>query len=183
MTRYKAEGTENVLNKAGVEISVVQIDDFSLQDPETGDYVYWYQMCPSQYLCLDEDKIKQEPTIENARFVAYDEQKPWEEAQITCTNESGNLASVHSEPELILLSYDIGNNWYYNYYWLGHNDINEEASFQWSDNTPFDYTFWRAGQPDNNQDNEDCGSFGFETPEMQDDDCTKELPFICKFLS
>eukprot|EP00057_Strongylocentrotus_purpuratus_P005127 XP_003730280.1 PREDICTED: echinoidin isoform X2 [Strongylocentrotus purpuratus] len=41
--------------------------------------------------------------------------------------------------------------------WLGMHDTSTEGHFQWTDGTPFDFTMWSPGQPDNWRSQEDCG--------------------------
>ena len=66
--------------------------------------------------------------------------------------------------------------------WLGGNDIEKEASWRWTDCTPWEFNFWGEGQPDNGMfGDEDCLAFHHnEFPyRWHDDDCFKEKSFVC----
>jgi len=41
-------------------------------------------------------------------------------------------------------------------YHIGANDLTNEGIFLWTDGTPFSYTHWASGQPDNALSSEDC---------------------------
>jgi hypothetical protein len=100
----------------------------------------------------------------------------WVEAEDSCIQSGGHLASIHSEEQHALLS-ALGDT---RGAWIGFHDRDVEAGctgqgnnpsdhdtgFIWADGTPTDYTRWNAGEPNdwaNNQancdgtGNEDCG--------------------------
>ncbi len=41
-------------------------------------------------------------------------------------------------------------------HWIGLNNMNEVGSYQWSDGTPMTFTNWRNGEPNNENDIENC---------------------------
>jgi len=74
------------------------------------------------------------------------EKKNWTDAEDFCQKEGGHLASVHSDAavDFVLrgmarLGLDIA--------WLGGNDIEVEGAWQWTDCTPWNFTFWASAQP------------------------------------
>ena len=82
------------------------------------------------------------------------EKKNWTDAEDFCQKEGGHLASVHSDAavDFVLqgmarLGLDIA--------WLGGNDIEQEGAWQWTDCTPWDFTFWARGEP-TGWEGEDC---------------------------
>ena len=40
--------------------------------------------------------------------------------------------------------------------WIGGTDKDKEGTWKWTDGSPFEFTWWRPGQPDNYMGNEDC---------------------------
>ena len=81
------------------------------------------------------------------------DKKNWTDAEDFCQKEGGHLASVHSNATnnfvlggMALKGLDI--------VWLGGNDIKGEGVWQWTDCTPWDFTFWAPGEPTGG--GEDC---------------------------
>ncbi|KAI6655606.1 hypothetical protein LOD99_2104 [Oopsacas minuta] len=76
----------------------------------------------------------------------------WAQTRDLCLEWGGDLATVRSEQESILLesigSVDC---------WIGINDIDNEGSFVWADGSTSSYRNWVPGQPNNARGNEDCG--------------------------
>ena len=40
--------------------------------------------------------------------------------------------------------------------WIGLNDIDNEGTFVWADGSGSTFRFWASGQPNDDQDNQDC---------------------------
>ena len=74
-------------------------------------------------------------------------------------------------------------------FWIGANDrdTNREGDWRWEDNTPFEYTKWAAGEPNNAYDREDCGAFGhqhsYPRQYWNDAHCPELKPFVCYDMS
>ncbi|XP_036384637.1 C-type mannose receptor 2 [Megalops cyprinoides] len=105
--------------------------------------------------------------------------KNWDDAQAYCINQNGNLASVHSQEEMSILTAHMTRS-----SWVGLNDKASEGNFVWSDGTPTDFLLWDNNQPDNWQGNEDCvqvrGVDHSNPGHFNDQFCTSTFPFICK---
>ena len=69
----------------------------------------------------------------------------WATARQNCVNLGGDLAVINSAGENAFLA----NGLLANSAWVGATDSNSEGSFQWVDNSPFSYTNWYIGQPNN----------------------------------
>ena len=57
------------------------------------------------------------------------------------------------------------------------------CEFEWSDYSPFDYTSWMEGEPNNWGEGEDCVTFTFTPGHTQfwnDDHCDKPFMFVCE---
>ncbi|KAG2466118.1 MRC1 protein, partial [Polypterus senegalus] len=68
-------------------------------------------------------------------------------------------------------------------YWIGLNDVASEGQWEWSDGSPYleEVQYWRPGQPDNWQDDEDCIEItGLDYGRWNDAFCTKSDQYICK---
>ena len=64
-------------------------------------------------------------------------------AEESCQALGGHLASIHSLEEhnfvTGMASSDI--------FWIGGVDVNNNGTWEWTDGSSFDYSNWRAGQP------------------------------------
>ncbi|XP_059214274.1 galactose-specific lectin nattectin-like [Centropristis striata] len=113
-------------------------------------------------------------------FIFYYTAKTWIEAEKTCLSVSGNLASVHSIEDHTFLHEHIrrvaGTN---RRTWIGGFDAVKEGMWQWSDGTPFDYTRWNKGQPNNNNNKEHCAEMNFSENYWNDLPCTYSYSFVC----
>jgi len=84
----------------------------------------------------------------------------WDSAQICCESENANLASITSEAinQYVLEGMRTRN---LSYIWIGGNDKDEEGTWKWVDGSPFEFTFWGFGEPNNFGGNEDCMVHGW----------------------
>ncbi len=110
----------------------------------------------------------------------------WTSAQSSCLGLSSNLVSIIDLAEQTIVgglagmvpgnAPDI---------WMGANDQVTEGAFLWVDATPFTYTNWRSGEPNDNGPNntgEDCMLIEGDNPAREWDDrsCAGLLPYICE---
>ena len=115
--------------------------------------------------------------------------KSWQKAEDHCReffthNSQGHLASIHSpeENDFLLQLWKTSlvphDEYLGHFVWLGFNDRAAEGTFSWSDGTRFAYKAWREGQPDNVDENQNCGCFW----EFAWDDffCDQTLPYLCR---
>merc|ERR1711953_452671 len=109
----------------------------------------------------------------------FSEEKTWENAKDQCVEEQANLVSLHSEEEH---QFVVGLNG--GFPWLGgRRDPGNGNNFVWSDGTPWDYTNWARGAPDNNKGNEDCAHMKKKVAERHkwnDRPCSHVRTFVCK---
>ena len=106
------------------------------------------------------------------------EAKTWEAAEAFCQQRNGHLASITSDAinRYVLegmKSRGLGRTW------IGGNDIDEEGTWKWTDGSPFEFTFWKSGEP-NNKGDEDCmelwvGNKG----RWNDKKCSAKGNFVC----
>ncbi|KAL6466274.1 hypothetical protein MHYP_G00264070 [Metynnis hypsauchen] len=103
--------------------------------------------------------------------------KTWEEAESTCVEYGGHLASVHSENEEAFINRLIFTQAGYDRpSWLGgYNSHMVPRRWFWTDGSPFDFSVWTPGEPD---------GFGHCLQTSYNggwDDflCNQNIPFVC----
>ncbi|XP_055969218.1 CD209 antigen-like protein C [Sorex fumeus] len=99
----------------------------------------------------------------------------WTSSDPVCQSMNARLVVVNSvSEEKFLQSWEVR---YEKRTWIGLSDHHEEASWQWVDGTPFQLSFWKPGEPNNDED-EDCVELWNDG--WNDDQCSKEKPWICE---
>lgn len=116
--------------------------------------------------------------------------KPWNQAQSTCENFGGHLASIQDieEDQFIAMfinnSRSIANDWSVNYTWIGATDQYKEGTWVWVTGQPIgadSYSNWRGGGPSNGHHgshDEDC--LDWSGGGWNDNDCATQLSFVCE---
>ncbi|XP_029108920.1 perlucin-like protein [Scleropages formosus] len=121
------------------------------------------------------------PYNERCYFFSVDT-KTWSDAQADCEGKGSNLMSILDIHERTWLRTQLGSN----IYWIGLNDIVSEGVWEWSDGSvyyPY-LSYWKSGQPDNWDDNEDCGQAqGESNGQWNDEPCNTRRRYICKRLN
>lgn len=69
----------------------------------------------------------------------------WGQGESDCINWGGHMASVHSDAERDFLTNLAG----CGPYWLGGHDAGHEGTWVWTDGSPWDYSAWAPGEPNN----------------------------------
>ncbi|XP_071511497.1 alpha-N-acetylgalactosamine-specific lectin-like [Diadema antillarum] len=115
-------------------------------------------------------------------YRVFGAKKTWSDASSYCRLDGGgNLVSIHSSSENDFV-FDFwrtstgGND---GYYWIGMNDIDNEAWYKWSDGSSVVYQNFYMGEPNNNG-NEDCVHVYPSVKQWNDWKCSQELSFVCK---
>ena len=101
----------------------------------------------------------------------------WTDAEAFCQSWSSgaHLASIHSAEEDQFVQDNFPGN-----IWLGGSDTTQEGSWVWSDGTPWDFSNWSSGQPDDNTSGQDCLHGNKWTHWWDDSYCEREDLFLCK---
>ena len=104
----------------------------------------------------------------------------WAGARAHCQGQgtNGDLASIpDQETNELVFSLLSGSG----VYWLGGTDAASEGVWQWADGTPWGYTNWRSGQPNDIENTENhlamVGSNGLWTDQPE----TKNIWFVCQY--
>ncbi|XP_051799768.1 type-2 ice-structuring protein-like [Acanthochromis polyacanthus] len=105
----------------------------------------------------------------------------WAQAEKNCQALGGNLASVHDYREHLKLQRVIRDATYsYRKTWIGGSDAQQENVFFWSDGTPFRYTSWCPGEPNNHLAPQHCIQMNFGNTKCWDDlQCSYRRPSVC----
>ncbi|XP_016398390.1 galactose-specific lectin nattectin-like [Sinocyclocheilus rhinocerous] len=113
----------------------------------------------------------------------FSQEVNWITAEKNCQSLDANLASVHSKIEHdFLLSLLPSSS---THCWFGTHDGEQEGQWLWTDGTPYDYTHWAPGQPDNTGEpiTENCGELNYKNNGWNDGSCLTPQGYVCaKYL-
>uniref|UniRef100_A0A3B4EJZ9 C-type lectin domain-containing protein n=2 Tax=Pygocentrus nattereri TaxID=42514 RepID=A0A3B4EJZ9_PYGNA len=109
----------------------------------------------------------------------------WTEAETECLKYGGNLASVRSLREHLLLQQLIKQaTGSFTRAWLGASDCVTEGTWLWSDGSKMSFQNWGPTQPSNYLGKENCLEINYgDTYQWNDDACNVRKPFVCEALS
>ena len=111
-------------------------------------------------------------------------------AEEFCRTKAGHLASFSSTEEETNSESNVFGPDYYNeyFFWIGlrQDDGGDDSGYFWSDDSPYEFAYFAAGQPDSHGGVDNCVidhwmssySYGWENK-----NCESELPFICEVLA
>ncbi|XP_020490222.1 hepatic lectin isoform X2 [Labrus bergylta] len=101
--------------------------------------------------------------------------KTWENSQQDCQQRGGHLAMPKTMTELEFVSR--GNA----YTWIGLSDKLQEDSWRWVDGSELeDWSFWKQGEPNNANYDEDCVEVAQNEAKWNDADCSAEFSWVCE---
>ncbi|XP_058864268.1 CD209 antigen-like protein B isoform X3 [Acipenser ruthenus] len=102
------------------------------------------------------------------------ENKVWKEARTFCQSQNSDLAVINSEEELKYLQ-DKGPA---KELWLGLSDSDNEGTWKWLDGRVVEKRLWHKGEPNNYENNEDCGLLSNGL--LNDLTCEAKVHWICE---
>ncbi|XP_006985746.1 C-type lectin domain family 19 member A [Peromyscus maniculatus bairdii] len=123
--------------------------------------------------------------------------RTWAEADLHCSQftvgrKSAKLASIHSWEENVFV-YDLVNSCAPDIpadIWTGLHDHRQEGQFEWTDGSPYDYSYWDRSQPGDGihtDPEEDCVQMWYRPSSAlrswNDNTCYRKFPFVCKIPS
>ena len=112
-------------------------------------------------------------------YKLFDEKKTWSQAEAHCMGLGGHLASIQS-PEEDKFVADLGFASDEEFVFLGGSEVDKK--WVWTDGTPFEYTNWLEGEPNNSLEN--CIMLWKQKGDKWNDTiCNREIKFICKMMS
>lgn len=125
-------------------------------------------------------------------FKRFDEKKSWEDAMAACKENSAHLTKIESKEEnafLLKTFLQILPGEVMKEAWIGLTDKEKEGTFVWTDGTDPEYTNWADKQPNDEDEEQDCGEIANGVfwpggpPQIgvwNDFQCGNELMYICK---
>uniref|UniRef100_A0A8C5K055 Secretory phospholipase A2 receptor n=1 Tax=Jaculus jaculus TaxID=51337 RepID=A0A8C5K055_JACJA len=100
----------------------------------------------------------------------------WNEARSSCQMQGGALLSIADENEENFIRKHMSSALVE--VWMGLNQLDESAGWQWSDGTPLNYINWSPGTPFVEY---QCGTFtSFLPTAWRSRECETTLPYVCK---
>ena len=121
-------------------------------------------------------------SLQEKRIMLYQQTLTFSDAMEFCETLGGHLPSIESQieqDEVVAEAKDSSSA----YAWLGGSDQEDEGIWTWTDDTLWNFTDWRRGEPSNNRsskEEEDCLSLDIVNRKWKDHPCRYFLPFLCK---
>nr|XP_033813868.1 regenerating islet-derived protein 4-like [Geotrypetes seraphini] len=110
---------------------------------------------------------------------------PWAEAEFECQSygHGAHLASIHDTAEANIIATYVSAYPKTPSVWIGLHDPVENRRWKWTDGSMYNFRNWKAGRPNNINNNEYCGKLIKDTEYKKWNvaSCNKEFNFICKF--
>jgi hypothetical protein len=109
----------------------------------------------------------------------------WQQAAEGCVELGSALARIDSATQQADVATLVaqGRNAGFDEIWMGGNDLADEGTFVWADNTPLTFTAYRPGQPSGGT-AENCLVWDLDDQNRWDDrDCDDQTGYICKRLA
>ncbi|XP_067687491.1 macrophage mannose receptor 1-like [Haliotis asinina] len=104
--------------------------------------------------------------------------KTWTEARDFCRGLGGDLVSIaNSTLEDFFHQIVWNGTWSF---WIGLNDRDVEDGYQWTDGSPFGYSNWAKGEPNNLNAQEDCVEYSFVSNVWNDFYCYTVKRYMCQ---
>ncbi|XP_027894868.1 ladderlectin-like [Xiphophorus couchianus] len=116
----------------------------------------------------------------NRCFIYIPRTMTWARAQRNCVSLQATLASIHSFQEYHYIQRLITTATHGSpQTWIGGSDAQEEGVWLWSDGSPFLYSNWCRGEP-NNYMNQHCLQMNYGESKCWDDfQCDQHRPSVC----
>ncbi|XP_044206587.1 galactose-specific lectin nattectin-like [Thunnus albacares] len=114
-------------------------------------------------------------------FIFHFQEKDWADAEVTCVDIGGNLASIRTADDYSALRNMVnGSTGTDKATWIGGYDAVKEGVWKWSDGKKFDFNGWHKGEPNNSGGAENCMEINFREQDFVNDaKCDEKRSFIC----
>ncbi|XP_048022826.1 CD209 antigen-like protein C [Megalobrama amblycephala] len=109
---------------------------------------------------------------QSSLYFISSEQRNWTESRRYCTERGADLIIINNREE-----HEFVKKRFFGF-WIGLTDSDVEGRWKWVDGTNMTSGFWATGEPDNNNDDEDCALTS--SPGWNDYQCKRTLRWICE---
>ncbi|XP_059210475.1 ladderlectin-like [Centropristis striata] len=153
-------------------LSEVTEERDALEKPEEGEHqvVERSTSCPGRWRLINGRCFLYVPGARN-----------WAQAERNCQSMGANLASVHRADEyhgIQRMIRDVTHG--YPQPWIGGYDAAVERFWLWSDGTPFRFSYWCRGEPNNYRAQQHCIHINYRGGKCWDDrSCYGHRPSVC----
>jgi hypothetical protein len=158
--------------KASADVTAYSYDDFFYDEDQVAQTIKLGGGggggTPSPGQCIDEPLPA--PQVGTASFCLSP--KTAIEAEADCVDQGGHLLSIH-DPGMQKFAIAVASGLAIGDWWIGLDDIAIEGVYTWTDGSPFDFSWWNEGEPNNLDGNEDCVHLRSDGT-WNDDDCEGE---------
>uniref|UniRef100_A0A914ZBD7 C-type lectin domain-containing protein n=1 Tax=Panagrolaimus superbus TaxID=310955 RepID=A0A914ZBD7_9BILA len=107
------------------------------------------------------------------------------DAELRCKKVGGHLAAIHDGFTNALLAQEALNNFHESTqvdFWIGATNLIKPPMWNWTDGSPFDFTDWNKGEPQNTS-GANCAAISTVDGYWTAQDCFKPKPFACQVPS
>ncbi|KAL7841695.1 hypothetical protein SRHO_G00253860 [Serrasalmus rhombeus] len=105
------------------------------------------------------------------------EEKSWTESRQDCRERRADLVIINSREEQEFIKKEN------KYVWIGLSDAKSEGQWKWVDESPLTTAFWRNGEPNNANGDENCAVFSTTAETLKawnDIPCSYKAGWICE---
>jgi hypothetical protein len=107
--------------------------------------------------------------------------RTWDDARTFCQTLGGRLAAIRSAGVNAFVVSESGAVDATRKWWIGGSDIASEGTWAWDGGTPWTYTNWASGEPNNSGGNEDCLQlWRYTDGTWNDEPCAQALNYVCE---
>ncbi|XP_041654046.1 CD209 antigen-like [Cheilinus undulatus] len=103
----------------------------------------------------------------------------WSSSSDYCISQGGRLAILNNKEKMMFINKLLGSR---TDVWIGLTDSGSEGTWKWVDGSTVTTTFWKPGQPNSKDIDQDCGEFwqGGKVGSWNDENCATESISVCE---
>lgn len=151
---WPADGTCSGIIEGDTVTYTVKDSDHRYERGEYITHIYAYDTFGNQKVyeikqnVINKDNIVSEETLNNHRYILFDDILNWKEAEVKAEELGGTLVTIASQDEQSLVERLIGVGQRYQYF-MGGTDENQEGTFRWVTGDLIGLAKWGSGEPNN----------------------------------
>ena len=116
----------------------------------------------------------------NHSYLFCETTKSWNDAKTSCEANGYTLVSIETNDENSWIFTTMNNVFNSQDAWVGYTDAADENVWVWENNSLGIFTNWKANEPSNNNNNENCVEIQHALGEWNDLNCTANRRYICE---